>query len=238
MTQDLVGLLTSFIYAFGLLGAAEGIRHWRRWPQDFTRKIVHVGAGLWVWGLLYFFDHWYIGLIPFGSFIILNYLFYRRQTFEAMDASDSSPGTVYFAVSITILLALLWRTGGEPDRAPIAVAAIMAMTLGDAAAAIVGQNWGRKSYHLVPGTTRTWLGSAAMAVFTFAGVAFTLTVLPGSALSPYSAPLCPTSVLLQAVLASVVATAAEAASPAGTDNLTVPLLTALALYLFRHSPPW
>ncbi len=229
--QDLAGLLISFTYAFGLLAVAEGIRKWRGWPQDFTRKIVHVGAGLWVWGLLYVFDHWYIGLIPFGSFIILNYLFYRQRTFKAMDAGDSSPGTIYFAVSNTVLLALLWRTGGQPDRAPVAVAAIMAMTLGDAAAAIVGQSWGRRAYHLVRGTSRTWEGSAAMAVFTFAGIAFTLAVLPGSALSPYSTPLQPAAILLQALVAAVVATIAEAASPAGTDNLSVPLLTALALFV-------
>lgn len=231
--QDTVGLLVSFVYAFSLLGCAEVIRKWRNWPQEFTRKIVHIGAGLWVWGILYFFEHWYIGLIPFGSFIILNYVFYRQQTFKSMDAGDSSPGTVYFALSNTLLLALFWRTGGAADRAPIAVAGIMAMTLGDAFAAIIGRAWGGAPYHITPGTSRTRLGSATMAVFSLVAIAFTLTVLPGSSLSPYSTPLRPWAVGLQALAAALVATGAEAVSPAGTDNLTVPLLTALVLYLFQ-----
>lgn len=228
--RDVIGLVLSYLYAFGLLAAAEGIRKWRGWPQDFTRKCVHIGAGLWVWALLLLFEHWYYGLIPFGTFIVLNYFFYRQQTFKAIDARDSSPGTVYFAASITILLALCWRTGGAVDRAPIAVAAIMAMTLGDALAAIVGQAWGRRPYRLVPGTSRTLLGSATMAVVSLAAVALTLAFLPGSPLSPHSLPLPPGTVLARALAAALVATAAEAISPAGTDNLTVPLLTALVLH--------
>ena len=55
-------------------------------------KIIHIGAGLWAWGILALFDHWYWGIIPFASFILLNYLFYRRQTFKAMDTERSSPG--------------------------------------------------------------------------------------------------------------------------------------------------
>jgi phytol kinase len=39
-------------------------------------------------------------------------------------------------------------------------------------------------------------------------------------------------VLLQSVVAALVATVAEGLSPAGTDNLTVPILTAGVLYLF------
>ncbi len=228
---DLIGLVASYVCAFGLLFGAEAIRKWRGWPRDFTRKLVHVGAGLWVWGILFLFDHWYIGIIPFATFILLNYVFYRRQVFQAVDATDSSPGTVYFALSITLLFLLFWRTGEGLDRAPIAVAAVMAMTIGDAAAAIVGQAWGRRTYHVFPGTSRTWLGSLTMAVCSLAAIAFTLIVLPASALSPHSAPIGVGPALGQALVAALVATVAEGLSPAGTDNLSVPLLTGLVLYL-------
>ena len=229
-SRDLIGLLASFGYAFGLLLAAEGIRKARGWPQGFTRKCVHVGAGLWVWAQLALFEHWYIGLIPFATFIVLNYLFYRQQVFKAVDSASSTPGTVYFALSITVLYGLLWRTGGQLDRAPVATAAVMAMTLGDAAASIVGERWGRRGYTIF-GAHRTWLGSAAMAVFSLAGIAFTLLVLPGSALSPGSVPLGAAGALGQAVAATIVAVLAEAVSPAGTDNLSVPLATGLSLFL-------
>ena len=77
-----------------------------------------------------------------------------------MDGSRATPGTVYFAASITVLFALLWRPAGPPDRVPIATAATMAM-----------------------------------------------------------------------MLVQGVATLAEALSPAGTDNLSVPRWSGLALYL-------
>ena len=42
MTQrNLIGLVLSYLYAFGLLGLAEAIRRWRGYSQAFTRKLVH-----------------------------------------------------------------------------------------------------------------------------------------------------------------------------------------------------
>jgi dolichol kinase len=226
---DAIGVVLSYVYAFGLLFAVEAIGRWLKWRQAFTRKIVHIGAGLWIWGILCFFDHWTYGIIPFATFIVLNYVFYRRQTFKAMDTQESTPGTVYFALSITVLFALLWRTGGQPDRVPIAAAAVMAMTLGDALASIVGVRWGRHRY-TVFGHSRSWEGTVAMAVFSYLGMHLTLRWLPGSAPSPHSVVWSSVNVLLLTLVGTAVATAAEALSPAGTDNLSVPLLSGLALY--------
>ena len=58
MTQnDTIGLIASYVYAFGLLGLAELIRKWRGYSQAFTRKLVHTHkrwdsfclGGLWQW---------------------------------------------------------------------------------------------------------------------------------------------------------------------------------------------
>jgi phytol kinase len=227
---DLIGLGLSYVYAFGLLFAVEAIGRRLRWAQEFTRKIIHIGAGLLVWGILYFFDHWYYGIIPFGTFILLNYLFYRQQTFKAMDTERSTLGTVYFAFSITVLFALFWRTGGQRDHVSIAAAATMAMTLGDAVASIVGRRYGIHTYTIL-GHTRSWEGTAAMTAVSLIGVLSTLLFLPGSTLSPNSVPWGLGTTLLLSVVGTSVATAAEAVSPAGTDNLSVPLLAGLALYL-------
>lgn len=226
-----MGLVLSYAYAFGLLFAVEAIGKRLRWAQEFTRKIIHIGAGLWIWGILYLFDHWYYGIIPFGTFILLNYLFYRQQTFKAMDTERSTPGTVYFAFSITILFALFWRTGAQRDHVPIAAAATMAMTLGDAFASIVGQRYGRHTYSIT-GHRRSWEGTAAMAAVSLIGILLTLAFLPGSTLSPNSVSWGAGATLLLSLVGAGVATAAEAVSPAGTDNLSVPLFTGLALYLY------
>jgi dolichol kinase len=147
-----------------------------------------------------------------------------------MDTEDSTPGTVYFAFSITLLYALFWRTDGSTDRAVVATGGVMAMTWGDALASIVGGRWGQQSY-TVWGHTRTWEGSATMFLASFVAILITLLVLPGSSLSPTTAPLAAGTAVFSALAAAVVATLAEGVAPAGTDNLSVPLLTATTLYL-------
>lgn len=230
--NDIIGLIASYLYAFGLLFIVEAIGKRLKWQQAFTRKIIHISAGMWMWGILALFDTWTIGIIPFATFIVLNYVFYRFQIFKAMDAVDSSLGTVYFAISITILFALLWRTGGALDRVPIAAAAVMAMTWGDGMASIIGQKYGKHIYTTFE-HKRSREGSIAMAVTTFVVILLVLALLPGSALSPNSVALPFWGVLLLTVIGTGVATAAEAFSPAGTDNLSVPLLTGLVLFVLN-----
>jgi len=227
---DIIGLVLSYIYAFALLFIVEALGKQLKWPQHVTRKIIHIGAGMWSWGILYFFDHWYFGIIPFATFIVMNYVFYRRQAFQQMDTEESSPGTVYFAFSITALFALLWRTGGALDRVPIAMAGVMAMTWGDALAHIVGRASGKHTYQMF-GHTRSWEGTAAMVVFAFIAMFLTLWLLPGSVLSPNSRVLGPGNAAIMAVFATTLAAILEGVTPAGLDNLSVPLVSALSLIL-------
>ena len=228
-TRDWIALGISYAYASGLLVLAEVIRRWRGYPQDFTRKIVHVGAGMWVFGVLALFDTWYIGVIPFASFIVINYFLWRYKFLEAMDAPDRSPGTVYFALSITILFLLLWRKGLPGDRGYIAAAGTMAMTWGDSMAAVLGKRFGRRRY-TVMGGTRTLEGSAAMLAASFVAMFLTLALVPGSPLAPTAAPLSAGTAFVAALVGAAVAAGAEAVSPAGTDNVSVPLLAAGAVY--------
>ncbi|NJN18164.1 MAG: phosphatidate cytidylyltransferase [Oscillochloris sp.] len=222
-TRDLIALGVSFVYAFGLLIFAEIVRRWRGYPQDFTRKIVHVGAGMWVFGVLGLFENWYIGVIPFASFIVLNYIFFRYKIFSAMDADDSSPGTVYFSLSITLLFLAFWRTNSPTDLGYIAAAGTMAMTWGDSLASIIGRCWGRRKY-TIAGSTRSYEGSAVMFLASFTAMFLTILLVPGSALGPLSDPVGAGTALLAAGIAALLATIAEAVSPSGTDNLSVPLL--------------
>jgi len=227
---DIIGLILSYVYAFGLMFGVEAIGKWSKWPQRVTRKFIHIGAGMWVWGVLYFFDHWYYGIIPFSTFIVLNYIFYRQQSFKAMDTEESTLGTVYFAISITILFVLLWRTEGASDHIALAIAAVMAMTWGDGLASLVGQQWGNHKYERF-GSTRSLEGSTAMFIASFVSITLTLWIIPGSTLSPNSIPLASGTLLIIGLISSAVATLAESLSPAGTDNLSVPLLSGATLYL-------
>ena len=101
----------------------------------------------------------------------------------------------------------------------------MAMTWGDALAALIGQGFGRHRY-LVGGSERSWEGSAAMFVVSAVAMFLVLLLLPGSSLSPLATPSGAGWTLLTALVSSGFATLAEAVSPHGTDNLSVPLVAA------------
>ena len=63
-----------------------------------TRKIIHIGAGMWIWVILLLFDHWWLAIIPTATFILFNAPFLRFHIFSAMDPKEgATPGTVYSA---------------------------------------------------------------------------------------------------------------------------------------------
>jgi phytol kinase len=223
MINNFIGLAISYIYAASLLLIGEGLNRLFHVKPDLTRKVIHIGAGMWVFGVLLLFNRWEIGIIPFATFIGLNYLFYRYRIIGAMDSEDSSPGTIYFAISVTLLFGLLWRPDGPVDSAPIAVAGIMAMTWGDALAALIGKRFGQHKYQ-VGNSVRSWEGSAAMFVASAVVIFLVLLLLPGSSLSPLAKPFNLGWAFFTAIITATFATLAEAVSPHGTDNISVPLV--------------
>lgn len=227
---DILGLIFSYIYAFGLLLIVEAIGKKLNISQFITRKIIHIGAGLWTWAIVAIFDQWTFGIIPFATFIVLNYIFNKKQSFEQMDDSESSLGTVYFAFSITVLFLAFWRTDALIDRVQIALAGCMAMTIGDAAAALFGKHLKSKTFHIF-GNTKSLIGSMSMFVFSFLAILFSLWIIPGSSLAPSAVVLSAQTVLMFSLIAAVAATITEAVSPAGLDNLSVPLVTGALLFL-------
>ena len=148
-----------------------------------------------------------------------------------MDSNEDSPGTVYFAISITLCMAFLWYPDGPADHVSIAMAGIMAMTLGDAMAALIGRFWGKHSFKCF-NATKTLKGSAAMLVFSAIGIFIALWAIPGSPLAPNGPVFSFSTLLLASGIGAVTATVIEAVSLKGLDNLTVPLETAALLYLF------
>jgi len=213
--NDLFVLVAAYLYLFATLGAAEWLRRRQGYSVDFTRKVVHIAAGMTVLFLLAFQNRW-IALIPPVSFIFINALSYWKGTFQAMETGERwRLGTIYFPIAFAILTRLLWGTK------PLLVASLMPMTWGDALAAVVGRRWGRRKFR-VPGGHRTLEGSLTFLVVAWVATALPLAFLAGTPFPGWQA--VPTA------LAVAVATAAvEAVSPWGIDNLTVPAVSALVL---------
>ena len=214
--SDLVALALSYLYVFAVLGCGELLgRFVFHGSTAFTRKFVHVGVGMWAIGTVLLFSSWQVAVIPPLSFIVLNYISYRRDVFKAMESKDKrNLGTVYFPISFALVIALFWA---KPE---VVVAGLMPMTWGDAMAAVIGQRWGRRRFSVMGGD-KSWEGSAAMFVASFVSVWLVL-LASGMAAAPAAG--------ITLVVAAV-ATVVELATPLGLDNLTVPLLSALLLWL-------
>jgi len=216
MKSDWLAIVISYVYVFAVIGVGEGLRRWRGYSTEFTRKIVHIGVGMWAFGTVFLFEHWYFAIIPPVSFMILNYISYRGEIFKSVELGEKGNlGTIYFPISFAIIICLFW------ERSNLLVASLMPMTWGDALAAILGRRYGRRKYSLL-GSTRSVEGSLAMFLFSWLSTFLALLLLP---------PLDWQTSLLYSLAVAVFATLVEALSPWHIDNLTVPLLPAALLYL-------
>ncbi|MCI0397645.1 MAG: hypothetical protein L0332_01260 [Chloroflexi bacterium] len=218
--SDWLGLVITFVYIFAIIGAAEGLRRWRGYSSDFTRKVIHIAVGMLSWVLPWLFTSPWPFVAACGAFMLLNFLDWRYGLFAAMVSSDrSNLGTVYFPLAAALVALIFW------DRPPLLVAAVMPLTWGDGLAPVVGRTYGRHTYS-VANHTRSLEGSAA---FLAAGFLFTWLALWAMSGQP---ALSPAAALLPALATVVAATLVEAVSIAGLDNLTVTAVAVVVLSLW------
>jgi len=148
--RDIAGLVIAYSISITLITASEGLRRLCGVPSAITRKIIHIGAGMCVLCVIAFFDHWQYAIIPHTSFIFVNAAVRRWKVLKSMEPPNAkSWGTVYFCISVTSLFVLICAqtyNDGLKWTLPqyVYLSGIMAMTLGDAFAALVGENYGQK----------------------------------------------------------------------------------------------
>jgi phytol kinase len=218
VSQDTIALLASFIYVFAMIGVAEGLRKWRGYSVEFTRKFIHIAVGMWAFGTVLLFESRAWAIVPPIAFVAINAFSYWQGTFKAMETGEKGQwGTIYFPISFAALIWLLW------DRPHLLAAGLMPMTWGDALAAVIGRRIGRRRY-TVFGSSRSLEGSAVMFF-----VSWAVTLIPLILLAPE--PLSLAAAVGVAAATAFGATVVEALSPWGIDNLTVPAISALALML-------
>jgi phytol kinase len=217
-----LGIAASYAFVFGFIGAATLLMRRGILPAAATRKVIHIGvAHWWCIAMAMITDPWVASIGP-ASFIVINALVLRFRLLPAMDeaAASRNLGTVYFPVSLLVLVNLCWR-----GLVPIWVGGIAVLVLGwgDGLAALFGERRAGQRPRLrirVWGAEKSWVGTAAMFGASFAVVfAFTLACNPR-----FAAPL-PALGVSAAVAAA--AAAVELLTPLGIDNLTIPLVVTL-----------
>jgi uncharacterized protein (TIGR00297 family) len=189
-----------------------------------TRKLLHVVVGIFTSFTPQIFVSGIPAILLAVVFLVVNGLTFRSGRLTSMHGVERrSYGTVLFPAAYLVLVLLFW------DREPaILVMSMLVLAFGDAAASLAGEQTTRAKEYTLTGDTKSLQGSFAMFAVTFVTLFSGIHQL-GINLNPrldYA--------LGFAFAGASTATAWEALSSRGFDNLTVPLSTAfiLALYIF------
>ena len=215
--RDLLGLLGSYLFVFGLIGIATMLMRRGVMDAHATRKVIHIGVGHWWLIAMALFDNPWVASIGPASFIIINGIDIRLRLMRAMeDGTDRrNGGTVYFPVSLLVLVNLCWR-GVMPSW--VGGIGILVLGWGDGLAALVGEASEGRGVHPWGGR-KSLAGTAAMF-----GASFVVVLVFTLLFNHRYAAFVPAVGVSAAVAA--VATVVEALTPLGIDNITVPLVTA------------
>ena len=189
-----------------VLATAVLARH--QWPdqRELSRKIVHIGTGA-VVPLAWWFAIPAAIALPFAAIVTLATAINQQWRLipAVEDVDRDSYGTTAYGVSITTLLLLFW------EQQPEAVCAgVLVMACGDGLAGLVGRSVASPRWSVL-GQTKSLVGTTTMLAVSF-GVLLALAATTGQVVHGSTA-----------LLLAAVATGLEQISPAGIDNLSVPL---------------
>jgi len=209
----LVGVV-AVIAAYGaLFGGAELLRRWGI-PGEHTRSLVHALSAVLALGLPYLFGSpWPVAVMAIGfagSMVVSERL---GLLGSIHDVPRRTTGAAMFPLGIAAAYAL---TGGQVPAYPVAV---LALGLGDPAAAFTGRRFARRSA-TIWGTRRSVEGSIAACLV--AG-AVTIAVLLVAGESDQS------SLVALGLAVGVAVALGEATSPFGFDNLAIPVVAAIVM---------
>lgn len=217
--NNFIGILVSYVYiALVIIGA----KIFKKKGKEASRKFIHIMLGNWWFIAMYYFTNvWFAAFVP-ATFVIINYISYKKDLIKVMERDvQDGLGTVYYAISLLILVIVSFGVYKEPS---LGLIPNLVMAYGDGLAGLLGRMIKSKRYKLSD-TKKSVAGSITMFVIS--------TLLIGGYLLYWhkeifwSTPHWP----LVAVLIGFAITAIEAISEKGTDNITVPLGTLYMLLL-------
>jgi phytol kinase len=208
------------VWVSAIVLTAELLHRYTTTDPEKIRKVVHIGTGqviLLAWWLQ--IPAW-VGITASILASITTLLSYKFPILPGINSvGRKSLGTFFYALSIGILVAWFWPIQ-QPQYAAIG---ILVMTWGDGLAALIGQKFGKHPYK-IGGIQKSWEGSLTMALTTYIVTTLILFAVQGNIWQTYVIPLA----------VAFAATALEAFSKLGVDNLTVPVGSAALCFLLMQ----
>ena len=215
--MNLAGLLISYAFIISVLLLVNLSAKKNIVKQNVARKIIHIGVCHWWLIAFTMMDSMIWALIGPVSFIIINFLIARYDLIPGMNSSNGrNYGTVYFPVTLVLLVLAVYQLGVSPFIAGIGV---MIMGWGDGMASLIGENLKSPDIHIW-GNRKSLAGSLSMLVFSFAVAVAGLLWGGFGSLS---------FILAAAIAAAACGTFFELVTPFGLDNITVPVAVTILL---------
>ncbi len=223
-----LGMYFGFIVAIGL--PAILLKVFLDLPFELLRKMYHMVITLSVFPLVILFTHWYMALLAAVLLVVIAYplllvfeksSMYKRIAVEREDG-EFKRSLIIVQLSISLLIIAFWGVLGSEWKY-VAIVAVMAWGLGDAAAALVGKKFGRRRIvHPKIEGMKTMEGTHAMFIVAFLAIFFTMLVYAGKSWHVS---------LTVAVLVAPVCALVELFSNRGMDTLTVPISTGFSILI-------
>lgn len=215
--NDFAGVALVYIYVAILLLITEKIL--AKYPQ-MSRKILHIMTGNIAFLLPVFQTREVMAFLAAGPFILFTFLMSPYSPIKSIKGKTSEAGhgmgLVYYAIAWTVLAYVFF------DHKEIIAIAIFAMSYGDGFASLLGVKFGTRRYR-VWGDEKSYVGSAAMFLFTFLMIIITLLF--------YGITITYDNLIILAFMA-LVAAIVEGITPKGLDNLSVPFVISIIYWMF------
>ncbi len=240
--DDIVFYFVALFYAMIILIIADIARKKRNLGSEVTRRIVHLFAGAAIWTLPFFPHPWVATLVAL-TFVVMLALA-NTERFSGFFAAMARPedlehnsvrGPFWYAVSITILTAVFTFTGLH-ELYFVAAASIHIMMFGDGMSAPIGIKYGQSSTRVIFGSKRSIPGTLALFVFGFLGA---LLAFWWFGIFTMATPIFMVGgiilwfdMIILAFIGATTAAIVELFSPKGTDNVTLPLISCVVIFLF------
>lgn len=219
--KNLLGIVLGLLYVISVIVAGK---IFEKKSKEASRKFIHIMlAPYWIIAILFFDNVIWATVLPF-LFVIINFVSYKFNLIKQMERTGEEKdglGTVYYALSLVILSIVTFGPLREYKNVygpVIAFVGVLVMALGDGFAAIIGKKVKSFEYK-VGGTKKTLVGSTTMFFISFIIISVFLAYIKVPAW------------LIKSALISLILTVLEAVSIKGLDNIIVPLLTTLMVFL-------
>ena len=227
-TADWLGLLYFFLGIIFFITLAEKIRKALKWPSEINRKLVHILTGI----LIFFSPFFFTSIKPLIwialVFIVVNYMGIRSGKLLGIhDTRRRSYGTVFYPLTFLCLVVVCWN-----NNKSVFMLSMLILALSDATAAIIGENLKHPHRYHLGRDKKSFEGSFIMFLVSFLIVLIGLPAV--DYLDKYTITWAAAAWI--GLNTAIVATASEALSSSGSDNISAPIGAAFILHFMLTHP--